>query len=200
MNKKQQGFTLVELAIVLVIIGFILGMAFKGKDLIDGAKVKNMQAQYNKVIAGFNIFYERYQFYPGDGCTTATPTNVAVDCPSTGRNGLLNTPNERQAAIALLQSTGILSQSDLQSVFGRTWGISYGGFQNNVNFLTLNTNGGAAQGAADYRYVCALDRQMDDGVATTGSVRSNGAYTMASDCWNPPATQGLVTIGIRLLP
>lgn len=48
MVKKQSGFTLVELAIVLVIIGLILGMAFKGKDLIDGAKVKNLAAQYNK--------------------------------------------------------------------------------------------------------------------------------------------------------
>ena len=65
--KRNQGFTLVELAIVLVVIGLILGMAFKGKDLIDGAKVKNLAAQYNKVVAGANTFYEKYGFYPGDG-------------------------------------------------------------------------------------------------------------------------------------
>lgn len=35
MQRSQTGFTLVELAIVLVVIGLILGMAFKGKDLID---------------------------------------------------------------------------------------------------------------------------------------------------------------------
>jgi prepilin-type N-terminal cleavage/methylation domain-containing protein len=68
-HAKQTGFTLVELAIVLVIIGLILGMAFKGKDLIDGAKVKSLAAQYNKIQAAFNIYFEKYGAYPGDGCT-----------------------------------------------------------------------------------------------------------------------------------
>ncbi|MDQ5888705.1 MAG: hypothetical protein QG667_1999, partial [Pseudomonadota bacterium] len=69
MKPRQTGFTLVELAIVLVVIGLILGMAFKGKDLIDSAKVKNLAAQYNKIVAASNTFYEKYGSYPGDGCS-----------------------------------------------------------------------------------------------------------------------------------
>ncbi|MBP9610124.1 MAG: type II secretion system protein, partial [Laribacter sp.] len=38
--KNQSGFTLIELSIVLVVIGLIIGMWFKGKDLIDSAKTK----------------------------------------------------------------------------------------------------------------------------------------------------------------
>lgn len=116
MVGRQRGFTLAELAIVLRNIGLILGMAFKGKDLIDGAKVKNMQAQY-KVMAGFNTFYEqKYGFYPGDGCAAAAPANVAA-CTGT-RNGVtLDTANEQAASLSLLQTTGILTNADIQSVF-----------------------------------------------------------------------------------
>ena len=42
--KKQSGFTLIELAIVLVIIGLLLGGVLKGQELINSAKVKNMAA------------------------------------------------------------------------------------------------------------------------------------------------------------
>ena len=40
MNKQQSGFTLVEIAIVLVIIGLLLGGVLKGQELINSAKVK----------------------------------------------------------------------------------------------------------------------------------------------------------------
>ncbi|WP_182075354.1 type II secretion system protein [Deefgea sp. CFH1-16] len=55
--KKKRGFTLVEMAIVLVIIGLILGAAFKGKDLIDSAKVKNMAAQVGKMQTAFKCLF-----------------------------------------------------------------------------------------------------------------------------------------------
>jgi prepilin-type N-terminal cleavage/methylation domain-containing protein len=42
MKKQQSGFTLVEIAIVLVIIGLLLGGVLKGQELINSAKVKNM--------------------------------------------------------------------------------------------------------------------------------------------------------------
>ena len=40
--KKQSVFTLIELAIVLVIIGLLLGGVLKGQELVNSAKVKNM--------------------------------------------------------------------------------------------------------------------------------------------------------------
>ena len=42
MRKQQQGFTLIEIAIVLVIIGLLLGGVLKGQELIQNARVRKI--------------------------------------------------------------------------------------------------------------------------------------------------------------
>lgn len=204
MKARQTGFTLVELAIVLVVIGLILGMAFKGKDLIDSAKVKNLAAQYNKIVAASNIFYEKYGFYPGDGCTVANPTNIATQCAG-AKNGLILGANETAAFWNILVNTNILTLADRRSVFSADWGISGSnigaagngpsatGNQGN-NYLYIGANVNAAQ---DARFICQLDRLIDDGAPTAGLIRSNGTYVANADCW---AQTGTATMLVRVLP
>jgi prepilin-type N-terminal cleavage/methylation domain-containing protein len=49
MKRDQSGFTLIEIAIVLVIIGLLLGGVLKGQELINSAKVKNLAADFKNV-------------------------------------------------------------------------------------------------------------------------------------------------------
>ncbi len=51
MKKQQTGFTLIELAIVLVIIGLLLGGVLKGQELINSAKVKNMATDFKNITS-----------------------------------------------------------------------------------------------------------------------------------------------------
>lgn len=211
--KKWRGFTLVEMAIVLIIIGLIMGMAFKGRDLIDSARVKNIQAQYGKIVTGMHVYYEKYGAYPGDGCSSVEVLSgyvgsgcAPVSLQGNPRNGLISTPDEAAAAMVLMRNANILSAADAQSVFGQPWSIApagagSGNFAANTAYLTLvslQTN------AADLRLVCQLDRVMDDGDPASGMVRSSaasgagvGQYNAQSDCW---AQEGMVAIGLRLLP
>lgn len=195
MMKKNDGFTLVELAIVLVVIGLILGMAFKGKDLIDGAKVKNLAAQYNKVVAAANTFYEKYGFYPGDGCPNVVNPTV-TQCLNSGlaRDGRLSGAGEGAAFWSLLISTNILTAADQRSVFGQNWTI-WSGAPNGIAADYLDFPGGPQ---ADPRYVCALDRMIDDGVNTTGLVMSDRTYNASTDCWT--GLNGQADLWIRVLP
>jgi prepilin-type N-terminal cleavage/methylation domain-containing protein len=71
---RQAGFTLVEIAIVLVIIGLLLGGVLKGQELIESARVKNATATFNAVTAGIAGYRDRYRNLPGDDCCVATKT------------------------------------------------------------------------------------------------------------------------------
>ena len=73
--RQQRGFTLIEIAIVLVIIGLLLGGVLKGQELIQSARVRNLISQQDGVKAAYFGFLDRYRALPGD-YTTAT-TNIA---------------------------------------------------------------------------------------------------------------------------
>lgn len=64
--SKQQGFTLVEIAIVMVIIGLLLGAVLKGQNLINSARVRSMADQNSSVQAAYYGFIDRYRAVPGD--------------------------------------------------------------------------------------------------------------------------------------
>jgi prepilin-type N-terminal cleavage/methylation domain-containing protein len=49
-RKAQSGFTLVEIAIVLVIIGLLLGGVLKGQELIENGRVKNAANDMNGIV------------------------------------------------------------------------------------------------------------------------------------------------------
>src|SRR2546428_31978 len=53
MTKRQQGFTLVEIAIVLVIIGLLLGGILKGQEMLTQAKIKTAIADFSAVSAAY---------------------------------------------------------------------------------------------------------------------------------------------------
>jgi len=62
----QQGFTLVEMAIVLVIIGLIIGGILKGQEIVNNGRLKVQVSQIDSIKAAVNTFVDQYNYYPGD--------------------------------------------------------------------------------------------------------------------------------------
>jgi prepilin-type N-terminal cleavage/methylation domain-containing protein len=65
-RAKTQGFTLIELSIVLVIIGLIVGGILVGQSLINAAAVRATITQVEKFNTAANTFREKYGYLPGD--------------------------------------------------------------------------------------------------------------------------------------
>ena len=61
MSHPRTGFTLVEIAIVLVIIGLILGGVFKGQALIDSARVRSLASEVTGIRTAWYSFQDRYR-------------------------------------------------------------------------------------------------------------------------------------------
>ena len=68
---RQSGFTLLELAIIIVIIGLIAGSFFVGQSLIRSAQIRDTMGQVSQYVLAYNNFMDKYKALPGD-LTTAT--------------------------------------------------------------------------------------------------------------------------------
>jgi prepilin-type N-terminal cleavage/methylation domain-containing protein len=66
MKKQQMGFTLIELAIVLVIIGLLLGGVLKGQELINSARVKSLATEFKNIQVYVYGYQDRFRAIPGD--------------------------------------------------------------------------------------------------------------------------------------
>src|SRR5512139_776016 len=82
--RRQSGFTLVEIAIVLVIIGLLLGGILKGQEMIVQAKIKNTISDFNGILAAYNGYIDRYRALPGDDAGAGRWATATVVTPANG--------------------------------------------------------------------------------------------------------------------
>ena len=65
-TTRESGFTLVELAIVIVIIGLIIGGVLVGQDMIRSAEIRATIGQWEGYNSATNTFRDKYGYIPGD--------------------------------------------------------------------------------------------------------------------------------------
>lgn len=182
-GKNNQGFTLVEIAIVLTVIGLLLGGVLKGQELINNSKVRTMTDQQNSVKVAWFLFYDRFQAMPGDYVQADVYINGAV--PGEG-DGFID-EEESPLAFQHLNAAGYLrcpqctqtarafplGENSPTNVYGGVMSIhhnadyaSYVGDDGNVNFwLRLLIHSGTK---IPSNIIGEMDRKIDDGIANTG--------------------------------
>ena len=91
--RRQRGFTLVEISIVLVVIGLLLGGVLKGQELITSARVRSLADQNAAVQAAYYGFIDRYRQVPGDWSATAAAQVIPGVTTGGNGNGRLDASN-----------------------------------------------------------------------------------------------------------
>jgi prepilin-type N-terminal cleavage/methylation domain-containing protein len=127
-NQQKGGFTLVELALVLVIIGLLITGVLKGEALIQNAKVKKAVNQKDSLTAAFYTYYDRYNWYPGDAPATVTNIPTQGHTDNGDGDGQIDANNERWVLFQDL----VLAQ------------IINGGYTGAANSVPTNPFGGTA--------------------------------------------------------
>ena len=194
--NKQAGFTLVEIAIVLVIIGLLLGGVLKGQELINQAKIKNLANDFNGLSAAVYGYQDRFKKLPGDDNAASSRWSGSAD--GNGNGVLEGCYNGDSSCTAGVSSGGVTSESLRfwqhlrlagfvggasvsgtltatvlpQNALGGYLGVQTGAFGNApLNICSANVPGKLAS---------ALDSSMDDGNSKTGQIRSGVITTLNS--------------------
>ncbi|MDX2144091.1 MAG: prepilin-type N-terminal cleavage/methylation domain-containing protein [Rhodospirillaceae bacterium] len=103
-GTRQKGFTLIEMSIVLIIIGLIIGGILKGQELIESSRQKNLITNIDAVRAAVSTFADRFSATPGDFSLASTRLNASTG--NGGGNGEVGTTATSAAAMDALVGTG----------------------------------------------------------------------------------------------
>lgn len=192
--NKQTGFTLIELAIVLVIIGLLLGGVLRGQELINSAKVKNMARDFQNVQVYIYGYQDKFKALPGDDSAVATHVTggTAAAAANIGNgviNGAWNTTADSDESCVFWQHVRLAGLAPGPTVVDCSSGNTYqprnadGGLigVQSVSGFTHTTVLPTAGGISGAYVVCSdailgkfakqLDITLDDGVGNTGSLR-----------------------------
>jgi prepilin-type N-terminal cleavage/methylation domain-containing protein len=183
MKKSRRGFTLVELAIVLVIIGLILGAILKGQELINNAKMKRLYNMKQEVLAGIYTYYDRFNAYPGDDPQAKKHLNYTNTKDGNG-NGFIDgiitncTDNSKETCALwqhlrlanILSGTGVANP---RNPYGGAVAVGYTNVQGkSANWIMFDN--------LPRETARSLDVKYDDGNYKTGSIRSSNNYDDSS--------------------
>src|SRR5437879_5315021 len=194
-NRKKSieaGFTLVEIAIVLVIIGLLLGGILKGQEMITQAKIKNVINDLNGITVAITSYQDRYRALPGDDknaagrWTTQAPANGDGDGVIAGLYNANDTAGTGGAPAAAAESNLFWQHLRIAGfVPGLTSGTGSGtpppnaaagiiGVESAVvgtTGLGVNSTIVCSSNIPD-KVAIAVDTQNDDSNSATGQVRA----------------------------
>ena len=192
--QNQKGFTLVEIAIVLVIIGLLLGGILKGQEMITQAKIKNVVNDFNGITAAINSYQDRYKALPGDDLNAATRWQNPLAISGDGNGQFCTGACPSPVVAPDLYNNQVTTTAAAPEVNLFWWHLRLAGFVGGSTAAGAGSSASPPANAANgimgvqttgmgftSNIVCssnlpdkiaiAVDTQMDDGTSISGQLR-----------------------------
>lgn len=195
--QDSQGFTLIEMAIVLIIIGIIIGAVVKGKDVVKSAEQKKLYTQFlREWQTAYNNYYDRTGWILGDTNTadnsgtrdghasTASSANLQSQLQRVGLTVPSAGPGGDPTVWTYVDSQGVQRTLTLRFVYDAGLG----------NFIRIQTMPADLGMAWDRIIDGAQDGTAGDFLYTsnTGAAAANIAAWPQADTHNPTATEAAI--------
>ena len=210
-KRRQSGFTLIEIAIVLVIIGLLLGGILKGQELINNARVKNLASDFRNIPVFIYGYQDKFKALPGDDAAASTHLNNADNASPIGTLGNGSIDGNWDSIIKTDESylfwqhvrlAGLAPGSTNKDALDYPPVNAVGtrvGIQSAAPFTGMNSGTYyICSGGISGKFAKQLDSQLDDGITNTGSMVSGAAPNTATAGTSPlnDATNYTVCMGI----
>ncbi len=184
--RYQKGFTLIEIAIVLVIIGLLLGGVLKGQELITSARVRNLISTQDGIKAAYFGFLDRFRALPGDYPAAFGNINGVPNTNNGNGNGRIETGGTATATVVANEDILVWEHLSKSGFINGTY--SYGALGPDTNptnpygiYMQLiydGAYGGTPPSALRHNLktgsqvpvdiITEVDRKIDDGKPNTG--------------------------------
>lgn len=180
MKRYQSGFTLIEIAIVLVIIGLLLGGVLKGQELINSAKVKNLASDFKNVPVFIYGYQDKFKALPGDDSRAVSHVTATRDGDGDGIiEGNWNSTTNTDESYNFWQHVRLAGLAPGPTTMGADY-IPKNAVGGDIGITNSSAANNPITGLRGSYIVCStaiagkfakqLDTTLDDGASNTGSM------------------------------
>ncbi|MBI3432759.1 MAG: prepilin-type N-terminal cleavage/methylation domain-containing protein [Hydrogenophilales bacterium] len=199
--RRQSGFTLIEIAIVLVIIGLLLGGILKGQELINSARVKNLATDFRNIPVFIYGYQDKFKALPGDDPAAQAHLGTSASqgaTPPAGDGviaGIWDSTTQTDESYLFWQHVRLAGLAPGSTTLGATDYQQHNavggvvGVQSAAPFTGMTGTYFICSGSIPGKYAKQLDSQLDDGNTATGSLMVG---TVTSPAGAPTATASIV--------
>ncbi len=194
-THHHAGFTLVEVSIVLVVIGLLIGSILVAVNILQNARITGTISTLQSIQSAISTYNQNYGAVPGDDAQATSRFSIVTN--SGGGDGIVGTSTSYNSTAALANGNGApesrMIWADLRAAglikgqgsdatqpgnsFGGIFGVQNGafttnGFADKTNVLCLDKVPGSA--------ATIIDQRQDDGNPQTGNIRAGVAIDGAA--------------------
>jgi prepilin-type N-terminal cleavage/methylation domain-containing protein len=189
-RSSERGFTIVEMAIVLLIISLVIGATFTGKELLRNSQIRSIYTDTERYIGLVQQFTEKYGGLPGDMYDAESvwgqaAAGASCDTTNNGNKTTCNGDGDGQIETGVTTGAGGVETAEIF----RAWQHIY-----NAGMLETNLRGIPGSGGTNHAVVTDtlaayppnVPRSLFEGTGFTLYYQAvgNAAFFTATDVYN----------------